>query len=167
MSESQPSFSRVIPIAEQRYGAALPRIPEKFATGRIPSLLIDPRKRRLHDLRISVTDRCNFRCTYCMPKSVFDKDYQFLPQSSLLSFEEMTRIARIFVACGVEKLRLTGGEFATQKHRKARRNVSAIAHAERYSCRSHAHHECFDFAQESGCTASSRSQAYYRQPRQS
>ncbi len=64
----------------------------------------------MHDLRLSVTDRCNFRCTYCMPKSVFDTDYQFLPQSSLLSFEELTRIARLFVGHGVEKIRLTGGE---------------------------------------------------------
>jgi cyclic pyranopterin phosphate synthase len=66
--------------------------------------------RPLRDLRISVTDRCNFRCSYCMPKEVFDKDYAFLPQSSLLSFQEITRLARIFVAHGVEKIRLTGGE---------------------------------------------------------
>jgi cyclic pyranopterin phosphate synthase len=64
----------------------------------------------LQDLRISVTDRCNFRCTYCMPKSVFDKNYSFLPHASLLTFEEIARLARIFVAHGVEKLRLTGGE---------------------------------------------------------
>jgi cyclic pyranopterin phosphate synthase len=70
----------------------------------------DRRGRRLHDLRISVTDRCNFRCTYCMPKSIFDKDYAFLPQSSLLTFEEIARLVRIFVAHGVEKIRLTGGE---------------------------------------------------------
>jgi cyclic pyranopterin phosphate synthase len=99
---------RIIPIAESRYPARLPHIPAGFsgAQGR----LLDPRDRRLHDLRISVTDRCNFRCTYCMPKSVFNKDYVFLPQSSLLSFEEITRIAAIFAAHGVEKLRLTGGE---------------------------------------------------------
>jgi cyclic pyranopterin phosphate synthase len=66
--------------------------------------------RRLHDLRISVTDRCNFRCTYCMPKGVFDRSYRFLPHADLLSFEEITRLARIFVAHGVEKIRLTGGE---------------------------------------------------------
>ncbi|NRT56224.1 GTP 3',8-cyclase MoaA [Sphaerotilus uruguayifluvii] len=75
-----------------------------------PALLADSLGRTLHDLRISVTDRCNFRCSYCMPKDVFDKDYRFLPQSSLLSFEEILRIARIFVACGVRKIRLTGGE---------------------------------------------------------
>jgi cyclic pyranopterin phosphate synthase len=66
--------------------------------------------RPLRDLRISVTDRCNFRCSYCMPKSVFDRDYVFLPQSSLLSFEEITRLARLFAAHGVQKIRLTGGE---------------------------------------------------------
>jgi cyclic pyranopterin phosphate synthase len=70
----------------------------------------DALARPLHDLRISVTDRCNFRCVYCMPKEVFDKDYPYLPHSSLLSFEEITRVARLFVAHGVEKLRLTGGE---------------------------------------------------------
>jgi len=72
--------------------------------------LIDPFGRTIRDLRISVTDRCNFRCTYCMPKAVFDKDYRFLPQASLLSFEEITRLVRIFVGHGVEKIRLTGGE---------------------------------------------------------
>jgi cyclic pyranopterin phosphate synthase len=73
-------------------------------------LLMDTLGRPLHDLRISVTDRCNFRCVYCMPKEVFDKDYAYLPHSALLSFEEIERVARIFVAHGVEKLRLTGGE---------------------------------------------------------
>ncbi|MBL8275576.1 MAG: GTP 3',8-cyclase MoaA [Pelomonas sp.] len=66
--------------------------------------------RPLHDLRISVTDRCNFRCGYCMPKQVFDKHHQFLPHGDLLSFEEITRLARVFVGLGVEKLRITGGE---------------------------------------------------------
>ncbi len=66
--------------------------------------------RPLRDLRISITDRCNFRCTYCMPKEVFGKDYQFLERSALLSFEEITRLARAFVQHGVEKIRLTGGE---------------------------------------------------------
>ena len=68
------------------------------------------------DLRISVTDRCNFRCSYCMPREVFDKDYAFLPQTSLLSFEEITRLARIFVAHGVKKIRLTGGEPLLRKN---------------------------------------------------
>src|SRR5262245_13697473 len=67
-------------------------------------------QRPLHDLRISVTDRCNFRCTYCMPKEVFGRDFQFLPPRALLTFEEITRLARIFLAHGVEKIRLTGGE---------------------------------------------------------
>jgi len=72
--------------------------------------LTDALQRPLHDLRISVTDRCNFRCTYCMPKEVFGRDFQFLPSAQLLTFEEITRLARIFLDQGVEKLRLTGGE---------------------------------------------------------
>jgi GTP 3',8-cyclase len=66
--------------------------------------------RPLRDLRISVTDRCNFRCVYCMPKEVFGHDFEFLRRSQLLSFEEITRLARVFAAAGVRKLRLTGGE---------------------------------------------------------
>ena len=72
--------------------------------------LTDTMGRALRDLRISVTDRCNFRCTYCMPKEIFGKDYAFLPKDQVLSFEEIERPARIFVALGVEKLRITGGE---------------------------------------------------------
>jgi len=66
--------------------------------------------RPLHDLRISVTDRCNFRCTYCMPKEIFGRDYAFLPKDQVLSFEEIHRAATAFVQLGVEKLRITGGE---------------------------------------------------------
>jgi GTP 3',8-cyclase len=66
--------------------------------------------RPLRDLRVSVTDRCNFRCTYCMPKEIFGRDFQFLPAADLLSYEEITRLARIFIGHGVEKIRLTGGE---------------------------------------------------------
>jgi len=72
--------------------------------------LQDLRARRLRDLRISVTDRCNFRCVYCMPREVFDSGYRFLPHGAILSFEEIARLARVFVGLGVEKLRLTGGE---------------------------------------------------------
>lgn len=72
--------------------------------------------RNLRDLRISVTDRCNFRCNYCMPKEVFDKDYPYLPHSALLSFEEITRIAKQFVQQGVQKIRLTGGEPLLRKN---------------------------------------------------
>ena len=71
---------------------------------------LDTLGRPLHDLRISVTDRCNFRCTYCMPKEVFGREYEFLRRDEVLSFEEITRLARVFVAHGVEKVRLTGGE---------------------------------------------------------
>src|SRR5690606_17757869 len=63
----------------------------------------DTRARPMRDLRISVTDRCNFRCTYCMPREVFDGNYAFMPQSALLSFEEITRLARLFAQLGVEK----------------------------------------------------------------
>ena len=70
----------------------------------------DTLNRPLRDLRVSVTDRCNFRCTYCMPKEVFGRDYAFLPHGDILTFEEITRLARIFVAHGVEKIRITGGE---------------------------------------------------------
>jgi GTP 3',8-cyclase len=73
-------------------------------------LLRDGHGRLIGDLRVSVTDRCNFRCSYCMPKEVFGRDYSFLPQSSLLSFEEIARLAALFVAHGVRKIRLTGGE---------------------------------------------------------
>ncbi len=66
--------------------------------------------RSLRDLRVSVTDRCNFRCTYCMPKEVFGRGYQFLPQERLLTFEEITRLAKIFITHGVQKVRITGGE---------------------------------------------------------
>jgi len=84
--------------------------------GKIPpcpapgSALTDSRGRRLHDLRISITDRCNFRCVYCMPKEVFGPDYAFLDRKEILSFEEIARVARIFRGLGVEKVRLTGGE---------------------------------------------------------
>ena len=98
---------KVIPIriagasAAQRGDAPAP-----FAGG----ALRDLRGRTLRDLRISVTDRCNFRCVYCMPREVFDADYRFLPHSAILSFEEIARVARVFVGLGVQKLRLTGGE---------------------------------------------------------
>jgi cyclic pyranopterin phosphate synthase len=71
---------------------------------------LDTLGRPLHDLRISVTDRCNFRCVYCMPKETFGKDFQFLPRAEILTFEEIERLVRIFVSLGVQKIRLTGGE---------------------------------------------------------
>ncbi len=97
--------ARVIPLHDTRS----PRLPVA-AAGAFGVPLIDALGRPLRDLRISVTDRCNFRCGYCMPKQVFDKHHEFLPHADLLSFEEITRLARIFVALGVEKLRITGGE---------------------------------------------------------
>jgi cyclic pyranopterin phosphate synthase len=91
---------KVIPVRSHRVPAP------SFAGGP----LADTRGRPMRDLRISVTDRCNFRCSYCMPREVFDAGYRFLPHEAILSFEEIARLARIFVGLGVEKIRLTGGE---------------------------------------------------------
>ena len=98
---------RVIPLVDHRtVGLAVPASAAPAPAG----TLVDTRGRPLRDLRISVTDRCNFRCSYCMPKDVFNNEYAYLPHSALLSFEEITRLATRFVAHGVHKLRLTGGE---------------------------------------------------------
>lgn len=77
---------------------------------------LDSLGRQLRDLRISVTDRCNFRCTYCMPRELFGADHAFLPRESLLTFDEIARLARLFAELGVTKLRLTGGEPLVRKH---------------------------------------------------
>ncbi len=106
--------TKIVTIVDQRAANPVPVIPAH--TPAPSGTLADTRGRLLRDLRISVTDRCNFRCTYCMPKSVFDKDYRFLPKSELLSFEEITRMTRLFVAQGVEKIRLTGGEPLLRKN---------------------------------------------------
>ena len=78
--------------------------------------LADARGREMRDLRVSVTDRCNFRCVYCMPHEVFDSSYRFLPHEQILSFEEIARLARVFVGLGVQKIRLTGGEPLVRRH---------------------------------------------------
>ncbi len=106
--------TKIIPIINQRTASPLPLIPAH--TPAPGGTLADTRGRLLRDLRISVTDRCNFRCTYCMPKSVFDKDYQYLPKAELLSFDEITRMTRLFAAHGVDKIRLTGGEPLLRKN---------------------------------------------------
>jgi cyclic pyranopterin phosphate synthase len=114
VEKSIPATSKVIPI----------RIDEgKGLTPSIGAQLIAPhgntqdkRGRILRDLRISVTDRCNFRCTYCMPKEVFDQNYPYLSHKELLSFEEITRLTSIFSTLGVEKIRLTGGEPLLRKN---------------------------------------------------
>ncbi|MFO1309138.1 MAG: GTP 3',8-cyclase MoaA [Burkholderiales bacterium] len=111
-------MARIIPLADARQAAragwdALLAGADDAAPG---APVVDTRGRRLHDLRISVTDRCNFRCVYCMPKDVFGRDYPFLPQDALLSFEEIARIARTFAGLGVEKIRLTGGEPLLRRH---------------------------------------------------
>jgi cyclic pyranopterin phosphate synthase len=106
---------KIIPLADARaaaVAAAGGTLVQRAASG--PALsaadLADTHGRRLHDLRISVTDRCNFRCVYCMPKDVFGRDYPFLPHDALLTFEEIARVSRVFVDLGVAKIRLTGGE---------------------------------------------------------
>jgi len=105
---------RVIPLVDGRVAPLAARVPAHriVANGHLADRLGRP----LTDLRISVTDRCNFRCNYCMPKAVFDKDYPYLPHAALLSFEEITRAARLFVAHGVRKIRLTGGEPLLRKN---------------------------------------------------
>ena len=97
-------MKKVIPIEVKPAAARAPA--PQFAGG----TLVDTRARTMHDLRISVTDRCNFRCVYCMPRETFGADHPFLPYSAILTFEEITRLARIFVGLGVQKIRLTGGE---------------------------------------------------------
>lgn len=99
---------RVIPIHDERQRDIPLRMPARSlsAGGSVSDRLGRP----LRDLRISVTDRCNFRCTYCMPKEIFGPGYAFRPRSDLLSFEEIERVSRQFVRLGVRKLRLTGGE---------------------------------------------------------
>ena len=96
---------KVFSLKQQRVPAAA------FAGGP----LADTRGRPMRDLRISVTDRCNFRCVYCMPREVFDAGHEFLPHSAILSFEEIARLARIFAGLGVRKIRLTGGEPLVRK----------------------------------------------------
>ena len=96
----------VIPVMPIRRGLAIPPLSRDPSSGP----LADTRGRGLRDLRISVTDRCNFRCTYCMPRDVFDADYPFLPHAELLTFEEIVRVARVFRGHGIAKIRLTGGE---------------------------------------------------------
>ena len=103
----------VIPISDGRRTKPLPL---KGISGTPLRAGLDTRGRRLHDLRVSVTDRCNFRCVYCMPREVFGPDYPFLPRAQLLSFEEIVRLARIFKDQGVEKVRLTGGEPLLRKN---------------------------------------------------
>ena len=111
MSERSAVPAKVIPLIAVRTLSA----PQALSAGGLSSVraagaVHDARLRPLHDLRISVTDKCNFRCTYCMPKDIFGPGYKFLPHDALLSFEEITRFSKISAELGVEKLRLTGGE---------------------------------------------------------
>ncbi|MGV8933883.1 MAG: GTP 3',8-cyclase MoaA [Gallionellaceae bacterium] len=105
---------KIIPIASAPLSQAASKVPTVLETP--TGSLLDTRNRPLQDLRISLTDRCNFRCVYCMPRSIFDKDHAFLPRTSLLSFEEIIRLTQIFVDHGVSKIRLTGGEPLLRKN---------------------------------------------------
>ena len=105
---------KVIPIRLDEGKGLTPSIPGQLIAANTSTK--DTRGRSLRDLRISVTDRCNFRCTYCMPKEIFDKDYPYLSHNELLSFEEITRLTNIFASLGVEKIRLTGGEPLLRKN---------------------------------------------------
>jgi cyclic pyranopterin phosphate synthase len=108
-------MSKVIFLADRR--AAQPWSHDAADHVRQPGEpLVDVRTRPMRDLRISVTDRCNFRCPYCMPREVFDGSYPFMPHAALLSFEEITRLAEVGAQLGVEKIRLTGGEPLLRKN---------------------------------------------------
>jgi len=110
---------RTIPIVNIANSAQAARpLPDAVpgASSGMSGHLVDTLNRPLRDLRISVTDKCNFRCTYCMPRSVFGPDHPFLRRTELLSFEEILRLAKIFKSLGVEKIRLTGGEPLLRKH---------------------------------------------------
>lgn len=122
----KPHFKAIIQLMVEK---VIPKvIPIRIDEGKglapsIGSKLVEPhgntkdaRNRTLRDLRISVTDRCNFRCTYCMPKEVFDQNYPYLSHKELLSFEEITRLSSIFATLGIEKIRLTGGEPLLRKN---------------------------------------------------
>jgi GTP 3',8-cyclase len=124
----EPLLARVIPLLDHRQFAERRLVqphPDSPLTGDVRDRLHRP----LHDLRISVTDRCNFRCAYCMPKEVFGRDYKYLPHSSLLSFEETTRLAHQFIALGVRKIRLTGGEPLLRKNLEVLLGQLAALHA--------------------------------------
>lgn len=103
---------KMLPSSSDLADLSWNNLPSHSPTGKLEDQLNRP----LQDLRISVTDRCNFRCTYCMPKEIFNKDYEYLPQRDLLSFEEITRLAKLFIAHGVTKIRLTGGEPLLRKN---------------------------------------------------
>jgi GTP 3',8-cyclase len=114
LKDNEGVAERVIPVIDQRAAERAATVPARAIAP--TGLIADQLGRPLRDLRISVTDRCNFRCSYCMPKEVFDKDYAYLPHSALLTFEEITRVARLFMQHGVHKIRLTGGEPLLRKN---------------------------------------------------
>jgi cyclic pyranopterin phosphate synthase len=106
---------RVIPLIDVRHLPQEPLVHSSIPWNKGESVL-DARMRPLEELRISVTDRCNFRCTYCMPKEIFDNQYKYLAHKELLSFEEITKLSQSFLSLGVKKIRLTGGEPLLRKN---------------------------------------------------
>jgi len=101
---------RIIPIAPATASVAREPVAAPGEALGYGQFVADTLLRPMRDLRISVTDRCNLRCTYCMPREVFDENHHFLPRTELLSFEEIERLAKLFIQLGVQKIRLTGGE---------------------------------------------------------
>ncbi len=95
---------------DSRFTLIRPAVPQIVVDDNALDMLLDDLQRPLRDLRISVTDRCNLRCTYCMPREIFDESHTFLPRAELLTFEEIERLARLSIRLGVRKVRLTGGE---------------------------------------------------------
>ncbi|MDR0771264.1 MAG: GTP 3',8-cyclase MoaA [Burkholderiales bacterium] len=112
MTKTVPLFDAA-GLAQQRFRQSLR---DSTQSETPPSPALDQRQRPLHDLRISVTDRCNFRCTYCMPKDAFGRDHAFLAHDEMLRFEEIARLTQLFVRLGVRKIRLTGGEPLLRKN---------------------------------------------------
>lgn len=115
-----------------RYNVNMCKWPHRLGHGEervrdMPQAITDKRQRPLRDLRLSVTDRCNFRCVYCMPKEVYGAKFHFLPRHDLLSFDELERVVRLFAPLGVEKIRLTGGEpLLRQNVEQLVRQLSAV-----------------------------------------
>ena len=144
---------------DERNGKQTLRIPPLASASAGP--LADSRRRGLRDLRISVTDRCNFRCSYCMPSEVFDDDYRFLPHGDVLTFEEIVRLARIFRGHGIEKIRLTGGEPLLRKE------MSCWWKCSPGNCPASCYpdHQWFGIESKSQSTEGGRSDAHQREPR--
>ena len=157
-------MATIIPLIDLRAAAKLDALVRDAARAPAPErrpAVIDTRGRRLHDLRISVTDRCNFRCVYCMPKDVFGRDYPFLPHDELLTFEEITRVARIFVDHGVAQDPAHRRRAAAAPERRA---AGRDAGGDRRP-RPHAHHQRRAAREKGAQPARRRVEARHGEPR--